>query len=431
MEVSVEKTGDLERRLTVQVPATDIESQVSSRLSKLRGELRLKGFRPGKVPMRVVQQRYGRQVREEIQQQVIQSSLREAIEGQSLRVAGVTRIEPRAEEQEGAAAENFEFVADMEVFPELEALELGDLEVERPQAEITDADVDNMIETLREQRRQWKAAGRAAAEGDRIRVEYSAVVDGRPVPDSGVFSLAHVLGSGALFDDFDKALTGLAEGEEGTGTLTFPESYREAALAGKTGEVSFKVTAVESSELPEVDEAFMESFGVEGGIDKFRDDVRNNLERELRQAVSSKLKLAVTDALKARFDSLVLPASMVRQEAEQLQTQYREQSNGGEPPPLEQFTDSAEQRVKIGFLLSEIARQNGISIDESRVQAQIADIADTYEHPAEVIALYRDNPQLSEGIRNLVLEEQVVEHVLSAAKVTDTPISFKELMGQT
>lgn len=431
MQVSVEKTGDLERRLTVQVPATDIESRVSSRLNKLRGELRLKGFRPGKVPMRVVQQRYGQQVREEVRQQVIQSSLQEAIEGESLRVAGVTRIEPRAEgeEQEASSSENFEFVADMEVFPELEALALDDLEIERPQVEIADADVDDMIETLREQRRQWTAAGRAAAAGDRVRVEYSATVDGQAVPDSGKFSLAHVLGSGALFDEFDQALTGLAEDESGTATLDFPDSYRESELAGKSGEVSFKLTAVESSELPEVDEAFAESFGVEGGLDKFREDVRNNLERELRQAVSNRLKQAVTDALKARFDSLVLPVSMVRQEAEQLQSQYRQQAGGGEPPPLEQFTESAEQRVKIGFLLSEIARQSDISIDDSRVQAQIADIADTYEHPAEVISLYRENPQLSEGIRNLVLEEQVVEHVLSVAKVTDTPMSFKDLMA--
>lgn len=427
MQVSVEKTGDLERRLTVQVPVTDIESRISSRLNKLRGEVRLKGFRPGKVPMRVLQQRYGQQVRDEVQQQVMQSSLQEAIEGQSLRVAGVTRIEPQPST---AGQGSFEFVAEMEIFPELDEFKLDDLEIEKPKTEITDADVDDMIGTLREQRRRWADVDRAGADGDRMRAEYSATLGERTIPESGAHKIVHVLGSGALFDDFEKALTGLAAGDEKTVTLTFPDEFREPELAGQTADVAIKVLAVENSALPEVDEAFIESFGVEGGIEQFREDVRNNLERELRQAISNKLKLAVTNALSERFSELALPASMVRQEAQQLQAQFQRQSGGQEPPPVEQFTEAGERRVKIGFLMSEIARQSKISIDEGRVQAQIADFAETYEHPAEVIELYRANPELSEGIRNLVLEEQVVEHVLTKVKVVERSMSFKEVMGQ-
>lgn len=426
MQVSVEKTGDLERRMTVQVPAEDIETRVSSRLKELRGQVRLKGFRPGKVPMNVVEQRYGKQVRDEVMQQVMQSSLESAIDEQSMRVAGVSRIQPGDPSGEG----DFEFSADLEVYPEIEMVDPATIEVEKPVAEVAESDVDDMVETLREQRRDWKAVERPAAEGDRVRVKYRASTGEVTVPETGHHEMAPILGAGNLFEDFEAALAGAEAGSQKTIELTFPESFRDTTLAGQTAEVEFRVQVVEASGLPELDDAFAESFGVEGGIDQLRADVRRNLERELRQARITQLKRAVTDALVDRYSDTRLPASLIRQEAQQMQAQVQQQSGSDQPVPLEQFTESAEKRVRIGLVMAEIARQNEIRIDDERVQSQIQDIAETYEQPEQVVQLYRSNEQLLEGIRNMVLEEQVIDWVLEHANVTEKPLSFKEMMGQ-
>ncbi|QOC21524.1 trigger factor [Wenzhouxiangella sp. AB-CW3] len=425
MQVSVEKTGDLERRMTVQVPADSIDSKVSGRLNELRRQVRLKGFRPGRVPMNIIRKRYGDQVREEVLQQVMQSSLEEAIGEQSFRVAGVSSLQPTPPADGG----DFEFTAELEVFPEIPELDVSDMDIERPKAEITDSDVDDMIETLRQQRISFKEVDRGAAEGDRVSLGYVAQVDGERVPEQGEHEIAPVMGQLAAFPALEEALAGVKGGEEKDIELTFPDNYGYEALAGKTAQVQLTVKTVEESELPEVDESFAEAFGIEGGVEELRDGVRKNLEREMRQAVNNRLRQVVTDGLGERFSDLPVPASRVSQEVQQLQAQLKQQT-GQQPPAAEKLRASAEQRVRLGMLLGELARQNNIEIDPARVQARIEEVAETYDQPSEVIELYRSEPHLMDQIENVVLEDQVIDWVLENAKVEDKEMTFRELMGR-
>lgn len=426
MQVSVEKTGDLERRMTVQIPAENIDDKVSGRLNELRRQVRLKGFRPGRVPMNIIRQRYGEQVREEVLQQVMQSSLQEAIGEQDMRVAGVSRIQPTSPADDG----DFEFTAELEVFPELPELDVSDMKIERPDAEVAESDVDDMIETLREQRVNYSAVERPAAEGDRVQLGYVATVDGERVPPKGQHEIAPVVGQMGAFPDLEKALAGVKAGEEKTVEMTFPEGYRDENLAGRKAEVTLTIKAVEESELPEVDDAFAEAFGVEGGVEQLRADVRKNLERELRHTVRSRLKQHVTDALGERFSDLPVPPSSVDQEIRQMQSQLQQQT-GQQPPPADKLRESAEKRVRLGLLLAELARRNSISIDPDRVQAQIEELAETYDQPNEVIELYRSDQRLMDQVENMVLEDQVVDWVIDNAEVEDRKMSFRELMGNS
>jgi len=427
MQVSVEKTGDLERRMTVQIPGEEIDTQVADRLNQLRREVRLKGFRPGKVPLNVIRQRYGKQVREEVLNQVMQSRLQEAIGEQKLRLAGVTRLEPKPESDEG----QFEFTAELEVFPDVPELNVDDMEIERPEAEVADSDVDDMIDTLREQRRQWHDAERAAQSGDRVRVSYVADVDGERVPDTGRHEIAPTLGNMESFPELEQALTGVSAGDEKTLELTFPETFRHQALAGKQASVEMKIQAVEASELPEVDDEFAASFGVEGGVDKLREDVRRNLNRELRQAVSNRVKQAVTQGLLSRFGELPLPASSIEQETRQMLAQMQQQAGGqgGHLSP-DMFREPAERRLRLGLLFGEFARQNEIAIDPARVNAKLEEVAETYENPAQIMEIYRSDERLMDQLENMALEEQVVDAILEKAKVSNKTMSFKQALEQ-
>ncbi len=420
----MEKTGDLGRRLTVELPAEQIDSKVSGRLDELRRQVRLKGFRPGKVPLNVVRQRYGAQVRQEVLQEAMQTALQEAISEQQLRVAGVSSMSPEDEADGGA----FRFTADVEVFPELPEIEVSDLEIERPVVEISESDVDDMIQTLREQRRSWSDADRPATAGDRVTLRFYAMVGDQRVPEEGDRKLQPVLGSGALFDAFEQALTGMQAGEEKSVELEFPEDFGDPALGGRTAEVNIAVDAVEASEMPEADDDFAREFGIDGGMEQMRADVRKNLEREMRGARSNQLKKAVTDGLAERYADFGLPSSAVDQELQQMQGQLRQQYGEQVNLPEEQLRPGAERRVRLGFLLAEIARQHDLQIDPERVDAHIAEIAETYENPSEVIELYKQNEQMMGQIENGVLEEQVVDWVLENASVSDKEISFKELM---
>jgi trigger factor len=424
MQVSMEKTGDLGRRLTVELPADQIDEKVSGRLNELRRQVRLKGFRPGRVPMNVVRQRYGAQIREEVLQEAMQGALQEAISEQKLRVAGVSSINPD-DERDG---DSFRFTADVEVFPELPDVDVADLEIERPIVDIGEEDVDDMIRTLQEQRRSWTSVDRPAAEGDRVSIEFHAVAGDERVPAEGEHRLQPVLGSGALFEDFEQALTGMEAGEEKTVELEFPDDFGDPELAGKKAEVTILATAVEASEMPEADDAFAAEFGIDGGMEQMRVDVRRNLERELRSARTNRLKKAVTDGLAERYSEFALPESAVSQEMRQMQAQLRQQYGEQIDVPEDRLRPGAERRVRLGFLLAEIARQHDLNVDPDRVEQHIADIAETYESPGEVVELYRQNPQMRDQVENAVLEEQVVDWVLDNASVTDRDMSFKELM---
>lgn len=425
MQVSVEKTGDLDRRMTVQVPGDDIDSQIASRLNELRRQVRLKGFRPGKVPMNVVRQRYGKQVREEVLGQVMETSLQQAIGQEKLRVAGVSRLAPSGGlEFEG----DFEFVAELEVFPELPEIDVSGFNFERPLAEVTEADVDDMIDTLRQQRREWEVVERPVAMGDRVRLAYVADLDGERVPDVGQHELAPTLGNMKTFPQLEEALVGMSAGDTKSLELSFPEDYRYQALGGKTAKVELSLKTVEGSDMPEVNEEFATAFGIDGGVEQLRADVRRNLERELRQGVANRLKTAVTEKLNDHFADLKLPRSSVIQEARQMAQQVQRQGNDDKQLPVEPFMASAEKRLRLGLLMGELARQNEIQVDQARVQNKLEEIADTYEEPAQIIEIYRSDERLMDQIENLVLEDQVMDLVLEKATVTDKPMSFKEAL---
>jgi len=422
----VENTGDLERRMTVQLPAEEIDSQINGRLDKLRREIRLKGFRPGKVPMNVVRQRYGSQVRDEVLQQLMQSRLQDAIGEQQLRVAGVTRLEPQPE-----ADGKFEFVADLEVFPEMPEIKVDGIEIVRPEAEVVDADVDQMIETLREQKRDWSEVDRPSQSGDRVMAAYVAHVDGEKVPETGKHEIAPILGDLESFPALGEALMGVSAGDSKTLDLTFPESYKHSGLAGKTAQVDIEIQRVEAAEMPEVDDEFAKEFGVQEGVDKLRSDVRRNLERELRQAITNRLKKSVTDGLLGTYGEIPLPASSIQQEAAQMASQMQQQmGEQGEQLNPEMFKSQAEKRLRLGLLFGEFARQNEIKIDAERVDAKLAEVGETYENPQQIIEIYRSDERMMEQLENLALEEQVIDIILDRASVSSKKMSFKEALEQ-
>lgn len=424
MQVSVESTGELGRRLKVEVPADQIDGRVQQRIRELGKKVKLKGFRPGKVPMKVLEQRFGDQVREEVVNEVLRDTFQKAVSREKLRPAGT----PEITAQGHRSGEKLEYTADFEVYPELDSLEVSGLEIRRPRAEVTEADVEGMIETLRRQRRSWEQVERGARQGDLVVIEYRAEAGASAHPAEGMERAGTVLGSGALFGDLEASLEGVSKGDEKTVEVTFPEDFRAEALAGAKGTVQLRVLSVSEEALPAVDADFAKSFGVASGdLEEFRAEVRRNLERELQQAVLERLRRQVVDGLVRSHPGLQVPESLVEEEAERISRQAAG-AEGGEPPPASAFRDQARRRVTAGFLMTELASRNGIRPDNERVSGKIAEIAATYEQPEQVVEAYRSDPRLLESVRNLVLEEQVVEWVVENARVSDQAMSFDELM---
>ena len=432
MEISVENTGTLGRKLTVQVPADEIDTKVEGRIREMGQRVRLKGFRPGRVPFKVLQQRYGRQVRREVVGELIQESFQRAVSENNLRPASSPKISTEGDEHQG----DLQYVAAFDVYPELEKLDVSKLTIAKPVAEVSDKDVDQMIDTLREQRRSWADKQGKAAEHDLVFFRYTVELpDGRFPAQEEDSRAGAILGHGAFDADFEAALVGTRAGEDKQFDITFGEQAREQALAGKSGKVTVKVEKVQESRLPDVDDAFAESFGVsEGGVEQFRVEVRRNLERELKQATSRRLRENVIEKLIDTFSDIEIPAGMVEQEMAELrrQAQTHLQRVGGDPeqaPELESFRERAERRVRGGLLISEVARHAKLQIDMGRVRDKVNEIASTYEDPQSVAAMYYQREDLLSGLQNLVLEEQTVEWVAEQAKVKEAKQSFSELMN--
>lgn len=426
MQVSVENTSALERRLTVQIPAADIQSKIDSRLRELSKQVRIKGFRPGRVPMNLMRQRYGTQVRQEIVNEAVQSGIREAIQTQDLRPASQPRIDTMPDQ---ASNGDLEFSALVEVYPELETVDVSSVEIEPPETQVTEADVDDMLETLREQRRHWHAVDRKPTDGDQVLLEYVAETDEGRVPPQGRQRLAIIVGASG-FDALESAISDLGAGEKTNTRLAFPADYREAGLSGREADVELTLVSVSEGHLPDIDEAFIRGFGIESGdMETLRREVRANLERELKQARTSVIKVALIRKLVGLIPNLEVPESIVRDEAASMAAQAAG-SQGREPDPrhVEQFMEAARGRVRGGLIMGELARQNGIRIDGARVRDAIDTIADTYEQSDEVKQMYYGNPQLLQSVENAVLEEQVVDWVLEHAKVTPKPMAFKEVI---
>jgi trigger factor len=427
MQVSVENTGGLERRLTVQIPEAEIQQKVDSRLAELSKQVKIKGFRPGRVPMSVVKQRYGKQVRAEIANEAMQASLQKAIRDENLRLASAPQVDQMPDD---ISSGDLTFSALMEVYPEVGTVDVSGLEVERPQAEVTEADIDDMLKTLCDQRREWVEVERTPEKDDQVLFEYVGHTDEGRVPETGHQKLAIAMGVSG-FDSLEAALKTMKAGDESEAELEFPDNFREPALAGKKARVELKVTRVSEAKSPEVDEEFVKSFGIEDGtIETLRTEIRNNLERELKQASTSMMKVQITEKLMSLIPGLEVPEGMVRQEAASLAARAAAQM-GREPAPEDAaaFMGKAGDRVRAGLLMGEIARQNEIRIDQARVRGAIEMIAQTYEDPNEVIQLYYGNPQMTAQVENIVLEEQVVDWVLENAKVSPKEMKFKDVIS--
>ena len=425
MQFSVENVGKLERKLTVRFPAERFESQVSARIAEMGRTVRLKGFRPGQVPAAVIQQRFGSQVRGEVLSDLIGSTLREAFEKENLRPVANPSIDTTGKPENGEIA----YTATFEVMPEFPEIDVAALEVDRPVAEVTDADIEKMIETLRLQRRSFDAVERASAEGDFVMFEYAATAGDYRFPAEGLERAGSVLGSGTLFKALDAALTGRTAGDEFDTEISFPEDFGNPQLAGKTANVSFKIVKVQAPNLPEVNEEFAKLFGIaDGNLDTFRKEVRANLERELKATLMGRLKAEVAEKLADAHGELDVPNMMVQAEARNLAA--GSVPRGQQPPPqlVEAAVPMARKRVIAGLLMGEIARKQELKIDRKRVAEQLAAIASTYEEPEKVVELYNADPQLMSGLQNRVMEDQVAEWVADHAKTTEKHLGFDDVM---
>ena len=433
MQVSVETTSGLERRLIVGVPSSRVDSAVDSRLQEAAKTVKLNGFRPGKVPMRVIRQRFGQSVRMEVLGQVMNDSFYEAIQQQGLKPAGRPEIEPKSLDE----GKDIEFVATFEVFPEIELKDYSSIEVKKPVAEITTADIDEMIENLRTQRASWEVAERAAAEGDQVNIDFVGTKDGEEFEGGKAEGTDLELGSGRMIPGFEDGIVGMTAGEEKVVALTFPEDYHSEELKGAAVEFKIKVNAVKERKLPELDDEFFKAFGVEeGGEEAFRAEVEKNMARELKNATKNRIKTQVMDGVLAVHGDLQVPKALISQEIDALRNQQMQQLgalaeklNPADILPDDLFRDNAERRVKLGLVLNELISSEEIKADADKVRETLEEMAASYEDKEEVINWYMSQPQQLQQIEGIVIEEQVVEKLLEKSKVSEETLSYKEVMS--
>lgn len=429
MEVTVESSAGLERRMRVRVPEEQVSTEVSKRLESLSREARVPGFRPGKVPMKVIRQRFGRQVRDEVVGEVVRSSFYDALTQQQLRPAGSPTIEP----ENLQPGQGITYLATFDVYPQVTLPPLESLSIARPSARVEESDVDSMLQTLRRQRRTWTEVQRAATVTDRVVIDFAGFKDGAPLENAHGKAFTAELDAQRMIPGFEAGLVGLSAGESKTLELTFPEAYHAADLAGRP--VSFEVTVqrVEEASLPDIDDAFAAGFGVtEGGAQALRDEVRRNMERELDDRLRNVTKRRTMDALLHGQD-VDLPASLVEEESRRaLERRKTELAHSGIDAGqvglnAEMFQEQARTRVSLGLLLSELIKEHALQPDPQKVRARIDTIASTYEHPEEVVRWYYGDRERLTDIETAVLEEQVVDWVLERASVTEEVTSFDAL----
>jgi trigger factor len=421
MEVSLENTGGLGRRMKVQVPAARVDDEVTSRLESMTRTVRLDGFRPGKVPMRVVQQKFGHQVRAEVIQQVLNSTLQEALAQESIRPAGEPSIEPI----DSPPGEPFEYVATFEVFPELTGPINYSFKVERPVVDINENDINEMLENLRKQRATWTAVDRAAKPGDQVTIDFEGSIDGGPFAGNKAESMPLVLGSNSMIPGFEEQLSGVSAGDEKSIELTFPDDYPGSEVAGKSATFRVRVHQVSEMELPELNDDFARAFGIsEGGMEALRTEITGNMQRELKGLISSSLKSQVFSGLLEK-NPVEVPRQLI--ETESLELRSRKGSAAGDTTALQA---EAERRVKLGVIVSEIVKQNQIQLDPERVREVVDNIAASYEKPEEVVQWYYGNQEMLSGVQSAVIEDQAVEWIMEhgGVEISDNEMSFSDLV---
>jgi trigger factor len=439
MAVNIETISALERRFNLVIPSTQIEKEVSSRLQQLTRTVRMQGFRPGKVPLKMIATTYGPQVRSEVLGDAIQKNFSETVAAQNIRVAGYPRIEAKKEEgvDKVAAANDasFEFVATFEIYPEIVIGELSALKVEKSSAAVTDPDVDSTVETLRKQRVKFEAADRAGLKDDRVTVDFVGKIDGVAFDGGSSENFPFVLGAGQMLPEFDTNAAGLKAGESKTFDLKFPDDYQGKEVAGKIASFTITVIKVEAPMLPQLDAEFAKALGIaDGDIGKMKTDVRANLEREVKKRLQTRVKNSVMQAL---YESVKLeaPKALIEMDVQRLVEQARaDLAQRGikqdMPLPPDLFQEQAKRRVSLGLILNEMVKSNNLEAKPEQIRAVVDEYAQSYEDPAEVVRWYYSDKQRLADVEALALEENVVEFVLSKAKIEEKSVPFDELMGR-
>lgn len=431
--MQTENVNPLERTLDLAVSLAQFEADVENRLKQVARTVKMQGFRPGKVPMKIVAQQHGGQVRQEVLGESVQKSFSDAVRQSQLRVAGYPRIEPKSDQGGG---ESMIFTATFEVYPEIVLGDISASQIERPVATIGDDEVDKTIEILRKQRVSYQPVERAAANADRVNVDYRGTLDGDEFAGGQAKGFNLVIGEGRTLAEFESQFVGMKAGESKSFDMTFPEDYHAKELAGKTVTFEVSVNAVEESRLPPLDAEFAKSLGVaDGDLAKMREEIRASLEREVKKRVQEKLKTQVMDSL-IEATKVDLPTALVEMEIERLTEQMRQSmmSHGvqmleGMASP-ELHRDQAKRRVALGLILAEVVKSNQLHATPEQVQAQVEEVAQSYEDAESVVKYFYSNPQQMAEIESLVLEGNVVEWALTRAQVVDKPTVFDELMGK-
>ena len=427
MQVSVEETSVLGRKMTVMVPADKIESEIVQRLNSLKGRVKIDGFRPGKVPLNVVRQRYGGQVRQEVMADEMQASYREAILQEKLRPASSPAIEPTQVEK----GKDLTFIASFDVYPDIQLCDFTQLEIDVPESEVTEQDIDDTVERMRKQRVEWGVAEGAAQNGQRITIDFVGKLDGEKFDGGEASDFPLVLGDGGMIAGFEEQLVGLKVEDHKSFAVTFPKDYANEKLAGQEATFDVTVKKIEQGTLPNLDEEFVKAFGIEdGSVDTLKAEIRKSLEAELQQQINSKSKESVMQCL-TENNEIILPETMVAQEIEALRKQAQENFKMEKESELPDslFEEEAKRRVKLGLIIGEIVNEQKMQVDTQLVEQRIAQLASQYAEQDQVIQYYRSNTQARASIESLVMEDQVVEWILTQAKQNKCKEAFADIVA--
>ncbi|MDG2289363.1 MAG: trigger factor [Woeseiaceae bacterium] len=427
MDVTVETTGTLERRMRVEMPIATIEHQVDLRLKSVSRTAKIKGFRPGKIPAKIIKQRYGRQVHEEVLGEFLQKSYAQAVTEQGLNPAGQPKIE--MEDENG---ETFSFTATFEVMPVVELKDLDKIKIEKLDVTIDDDDIDDMMLNLRKQKASWESVDRKSVEGDRVTIDFIGRIKGEPFPGGEGKEYPVVLGAGQMLPDFEKALTGVFVGDETTFKVKFPKEYHAEEFAGKKADFTVNVHRVEEEVLPEVDDEFAKGFNVtDGGIEQFKADIRENMDRESEQKVKNDIREQVMKEL-LETNPLEIPHTLKHQEMYALQREAVQRmgvEDTEQAPPIDNFSEAAEKRVALGLLLRQLIIDKELKVDEALVRARVEEMVGGYENADDMVTMYMSNPQVMQQIEPMVVEQLAIDWIIENGVSKTKKVSFKECMN--
>jgi len=431
MQVSIETTSGLERKMTIGVPAERIDSEVSERLDKASKTVKLDGFRKGKVPLSVIKQRFGRGIRDEVIGDVVRTCFVEAVTQEKITPASQPSLEPTKDEP----GEDFEFVATFEVLPEVELADFAKVKVVKPVAEVKDQDVDDMLEALRKQQATWEAVERSAAKGDEVTIDYLGVRDGEEFEGGSAEDFPLELGSGKAVPGFEEGVEGMSVGDEKVVSVVFPDNYHAEEMRGADVDFTIKLKEVREAKLPELNDEFFKSYGLEeGGEEVFRSIIRQNMERDLKNALESKIKSRVMEQLFDLHSDIEAPLTQIANELQSLKNQMAQKLGNNEGAekfdpsmlPDDMFMDQAKRRAVVGLIVNEIVQSNEMDVDGASVRARIEELASTYEQSEEVVNYYYNSPELLKSIEANVLQEQVVQLVLASADITEEDVGYQQ-----